>query len=38
VAHVDPLDPNPSISEYSRRQARRLTTKRADGRRVFDGG
>lgn len=36
VAHVDPLQANPTVSEFSRRQARRLRTRRADGRRVFD--
>ena len=36
VAHVDPLQPNPSVSEYSRKQARRLTHRRADGKQFFD--
>lgn len=37
VAHVDPLQPNPSVSEYSRRQARNRG-RRADGRRLFEPG
>jgi hypothetical protein len=36
VAHVDPLVPNPSVSQFSRRQARRAEVKRADGKRYFD--
>lgn len=36
VAHVDPLVPNPSVSQFSRRQARRAQVKRADGKRYFD--
>lgn len=36
VAHVDPLQPNPTVSEFTRRQARRLTHKRHDGRRYWD--
>jgi hypothetical protein len=36
VAHVDPLLPSPSVSEYSRRQARRLTHRRIDGMQFFD--
>lgn len=36
VAHVDPLLPNPSVSEYTRRQARRLTHRRLDGKQFFD--
>lgn len=36
VAHVDPLHPNPSVGEFTRRQARRLQTKRVDGRRLID--
>jgi hypothetical protein len=35
VAHVDPLQPNPTVSEYTRRQARRLQHRRPDGRRFF---
>lgn len=31
VAHVDPLVPNPSVSEFTRRSARRQTLKRSDG-------
>ena len=33
VAHVDPLVPNPSVSQFTRRTARRT-----DGRRLFDPG
>jgi hypothetical protein len=33
VAHVDPLVPNPSVSQFTRRAARRT-----DGRRLFDPG
>lgn len=36
VAHVDPLAANPSVSEYSRRSARRATLTRGDGRRYYD--
>jgi hypothetical protein len=36
VAHVDPLVPNPSVGEFTRRQARRLTDRRADGKRLYD--
>ena len=38
VAHVDPLSSNPTVSEYSRREARRYSQKRVDGKRVFDAG
>jgi len=36
VAHVDPLQPNPMVSEYTWRSARRQSFKRADGQRFFD--
>ena len=36
VAHVDPLVPNPSVSQFTRRAARQLSATRADGRRLFD--
>lgn len=36
VAHVDPLVPNPSVSEFTRRSARRLTQKRLDGEDYWD--
>lgn len=36
VAHVDPLVPNPSVGEFTRRQARRLAARRADGKRYYD--
>ena len=36
VAHVDPTAANPTVSEYSRRHARRGAIKRADGRQFFD--
>ena len=38
VAHVDPMVANPSVSEYSRREASRLNQKRRDGKRFFDAG
>jgi hypothetical protein len=38
VAHVDPVVANPSVSEYSRREASRLNQKRKDGKRFFDAG
>ena len=38
VAHVDPVVANPTVSEFTRREARRLNQKRADGKRVFDPG
>lgn len=38
VAHVDPMVPNPSVSQYTRRAARRASASRADGRRWFDPG
>ena len=38
VAHVDPSWFNPTVSEYSRREARRDQRKRCDGRLVFDRG
>lgn len=37
VAHVDPLVPNPSVGEFTRRQARRHS-RRPDGRRYIDQG
>jgi hypothetical protein len=36
VAHVDPVHPNPTVSEFTRRSARRPSLKRADGKRFFD--
>jgi hypothetical protein len=36
VAHVDPLQPNPTVSEFSRRQARRLRNRRPDGSQLFE--
>ena len=36
VAHVDPTAPNPTVSDYTRRNARRLEIKRVDGKRFFD--
>ena len=38
VTHVDPLQPNPTVSEYTRRSARRPSFKRADSKRFFDPG
>ena len=37
VAHVDPVAPNPSVSEFSRREARRHRRRRADGGRWWEG-
>ena len=36
VAHVDPVVANPTASEYSRREAGRLSQKRVDGKRYYD--
>ena len=36
VAHVDPTEANPTVSEYTRRSARRTQLKRADGCRFYD--
>ena len=36
VAHVDPTAANPTVSEYTRRNARRNAIKRVDGKRYFD--
>ena len=36
VAHVDPCVPNPSVSEFSRRSARRANALRSDGKRYYD--
>lgn len=36
VAHVDPLVPNPSVSQYTRRAARRTDGHRLDGKRFYD--
>ena len=36
VAHVDPVVANPSVSQYSRREAQRHRHKRADGPRFND--
>ena len=36
VAHVDPTEANPTVSEYTRRSARRTQLKRADGCRFDD--
>ena len=38
VAHVDPLQANPTVGEFTRRSARRPSLKRADGKRFFDAG
>jgi hypothetical protein len=38
VAHVDPVVSNPTVSEFTRREARRHRQKRADGKRLFDPG
>jgi hypothetical protein len=36
VAHVNPVGANPTVSEYTRREARRHRQKRADCKRVFN--
>ncbi|NQV10192.1 MAG: hypothetical protein HQ527_03350 [Cyanobacteria bacterium] len=36
VAHVDPVVANPSVSEFSRREAQRLRSRRSDGGRLYD--
>jgi hypothetical protein len=36
VAHVDPVVANPSVSEFSRREARRQRQRRPDGRRFAE--
>ena len=35
VAHVDPSVANPTVSEYTRKQARRHQQKRVDGKRFY---
>lgn len=36
VSHVHPTESNPSVSQYSRREARRLQANRIDGKKFFD--
>lgn len=38
VAHVDPVQANPTVSEFTRREARRHRRRREDGGRYFDQG
>jgi hypothetical protein len=38
VAHVDPVVANPSVSEFSRREAQRQRSRRSDGGRLYDRG
>ena len=38
VAHVDPVDANPSVSQFTRREARRHRRKREDGKVIFEPG
>ena len=38
VAYLDPMHPNPTVSDFSRRAARRINLKRADGHRFVDPG
>ena len=38
VAHVDPLETNPSVSQFTRRAARRASIQRSDGKRFYDPG
>ena len=36
VAHVDPSAANPTVSDYTRREARRHQQKRCDGKRFYE--
>ena len=36
VAYVDPTAANPTVSDYTRRNAHRNASKRVDGKRFFD--
>ena len=36
VAHVDPSAANPTVSDYTRREARRHQQKRIDGKRFYE--
>jgi hypothetical protein len=36
VAHVDPLVPNPSVSQFTRRASRRADGRRSDGKNFYD--
>ena len=36
VAHVDPVVANPTVSEFTRRSAKRASVKRADGKSFYD--
>ena len=36
LANMDPLQPNPTVREFTRSSARRPSLKRADGERLFD--
>ena len=36
VAHVDPLVPNPSVSQFTRLSARRADGRRSDGKRFYE--
>ena len=36
VAHVDPLVPNPSVSQFTRQAARRAGSRRPDGKSFYD--
>lgn len=38
VAHVDPLEANPTVSQFTRQAARRAAIHRSDGRRYHDPG
>lgn len=38
VAKVEPLEANPSVSQYTRREARRLNNRRPDGGLLYDRG
>ncbi len=36
VGHVDPIAANPTVSQFTRREARRHRQKRVDGKRFYD--
>jgi hypothetical protein len=38
AAHVDPIVANPTVREFTRRQARRHNQKRADGKWEYEPG
>lgn len=38
VDHVDPVGAKPTVSEFTRREARRHSPRRADGKRIYAPG